>query len=223
MVLAEHADEAMSCYPSQATIADATEQSVRTVRSQLADLEAAGLITRQHRGNGQGGRTSDRYTLLVPQAGSAPNPAPIPAAAPGVSGNAEGAYRQPVADEHPLIEHHLLEQPLARDDGPAALVAGFDRFWSIYPNKRAKGAAEKAWPKAVKLAGGIEVIVQGAQRYRDDPNRSEAYTSHPSTWLNSKCWADGPLPERGTTRGGERAKVAAVDDDRTGAAGRLDL
>jgi hypothetical protein len=64
LVLAEYADEADSCYPSQATIAAATEQSVRTVRGQLADLEAAGLLRREHRARPDGGRTSDRYYLL---------------------------------------------------------------------------------------------------------------------------------------------------------------
>ena len=68
MVLAEHADEANSCWPSQQTIAESTEQSVRNVQRQLGALEAAGFIRRQHRyPAGGAGRTSDRYVLILSQ------------------------------------------------------------------------------------------------------------------------------------------------------------
>ncbi|HEU5032714.1 MAG TPA: helix-turn-helix domain-containing protein [Spirillospora sp.] len=63
LVLANYADEEFSCYPAQATIAEETEQSVRTVRRQLARLEELGLIRREHRYDGRGKRTSDRFYL----------------------------------------------------------------------------------------------------------------------------------------------------------------
>jgi hypothetical protein len=72
----------------------------------------------------------------------------------------------------------------------------FDAFWSVYPRKEKKGEAIKAWPGAVKKAT-VELIVSGAERYRDDPNRDPAYTQHPATWLRAECWLDDPLPARG--------------------------
>jgi len=64
-----------------------------------------------------------------------------------------------------------------------------------YPRKESKGAAEKAYVKARQFATA-EDLVQGAIRYREDPNREAQYTKQPATWLNAKCWEDGPLPER---------------------------
>lgn len=73
--------------------------------------------------------------------------------------------------------------------------AGFDDFWAVVPRKVGKQAARRAWEKAVKLESP-QVIVQKMREYRDDPNRVEEFTKHPSTWLNAGCWEDDPLPPR---------------------------
>lgn len=71
----------------------------------------------------------------------------------------------------------------------------FIDWYLEYPRKESKGAAEKAYAKARKLASAEELI-EGAIRYREDPNREAKYTKLPATWLNSKCWEDGSLPAR---------------------------
>jgi hypothetical protein len=71
----------------------------------------------------------------------------------------------------------------------------FDDFWKIYPLKVGKGAALKAFLKAVRTTDA-DVILKGAQRYKLDPNRSQAYTAHASTWLNAQRWLDEALPTR---------------------------
>ena len=71
----------------------------------------------------------------------------------------------------------------------------FIDWYLEYPRKESKGAAEKAYAKARKIATAEELI-EGAIRYRDDPNREQQYTKLPATWLNAKCWEDGPLPEK---------------------------
>lgn len=64
--LASYTDDDHTCYPGQATIAEATDQGERTVRRQLVELEAAGFILRNARSAGNGrGRRTDFYTLLV--------------------------------------------------------------------------------------------------------------------------------------------------------------
>lgn len=65
----------------------------------------------------------------------------------------------------------------------------FDDFWSTYPKRTAKGAARRAWEKAVKRAEPA-VIIAGAARYRDDPQRNPIYTAYPATWLNAERWED---------------------------------
>jgi len=68
-----------------------------------------------------------------------------------------------------------------------------------YPRKESKGVAEKAYAKARKIATA-EDLIQGAIRYREDPNREPSFTKLPATWLNAKCWEDGPLPDRDSGR-----------------------
>jgi hypothetical protein len=65
VALADKADEAHSCYPSQALLAQMTEQSERAVRGHLAALVKMGLVVRARRFTQAGHRTSDRYELPV--------------------------------------------------------------------------------------------------------------------------------------------------------------
>jgi hypothetical protein len=65
----------------------------------------------------------------------------------------------------------------------------FARFWDAYPRKEAKGAARRAWTKAIKTADA-DAVIAGAARYRHDPRREERFTAHAATWLNSERWLD---------------------------------
>jgi len=71
----------------------------------------------------------------------------------------------------------------------------FEQFWKTYPLKVGKGAAMKAWVKALRKTT-LDVIIEGAERYAKDPNRDPAFTAHPATWLNSDRWLDSPLPQK---------------------------
>ncbi|WP_053080569.1 helix-turn-helix domain-containing protein [Methylobacterium variabile] len=63
--LADYADKEGRCWPSQATLAAETGLAVRTIRLVLAELNAAGVIARTHRGNGMGGRATDLIVLRL--------------------------------------------------------------------------------------------------------------------------------------------------------------
>lgn len=91
--------------------------------------------------------------------------------------------------------------PTGVDTSPAGEDPDFAKFWSVYPRRVAKDAARKAWAKSVRRAGAADIIV-GAERYRDDPNRSAQFTKHPATWLNGGCWSDEPAPPRLRAVGG---------------------
>lgn len=79
-------------------------------------------------------------------------------------------------------------------------TADFDEFWETYPRKDDRKAAWKSWEKAIKAGANPADIIAGAQRYRDDPNRSPAFTKQGKTWLNNDCWLNGALPQRGNTQ-----------------------
>lgn len=85
---------------------------------------------------------------------------------------------------------HLHLTPGIEVETAAAL---FERWYKIYPLHKAKGTAEKAFKKAVAVAGGIEPLLVGAQRYALECHGKESkFIAHPATWLNARRWEDEP-------------------------------
>lgn len=79
----------------------------------------------------------------------------------------------------------------------AAAAESFDRWWTIYPRKVGKAAAEKAYTKALRsttadeLAKGLANAVQVWRTTGTEPR----FIPHPATWLNQGRWADEvPMP-----------------------------
>ena len=70
-------------------------------------------------------------------------------------------------------------------------LSDFELFWEVYPNKKAKLDALKAWnqtrdarPDIEKIIGAIEYAVQSGQ-WRDTQ-----YIPHPAKWLRAGQWDD---------------------------------
>lgn len=93
---------------------------------------------------------------------------------------------------------HSTPQPMKVKNtrSAGAFTSDFTAFWDVYPRRTGKGAAAKAFDRALQRAE-LNLIMAGATRYRDDPGRDPQYTKHPSTWLNQDCWTDDPIPVRG--------------------------
>jgi len=75
----------------------------------------------------------------------------------------------------------------------------FDTFWSVYPNKKGKGAARKAFEKVMDgndeeaLFKDIMLALEAQKKYRNEARSSGEFMppwKHPSTWLNQECWQD---------------------------------
>lgn len=71
----------------------------------------------------------------------------------------------------------------------------FQDFWDVYPKKADKRKAKTAFTNALQRAQ-FETIMEGARRYRDDPNREDPFTKYPQGWLNADAWDNPPLPAR---------------------------
>lgn len=68
----------------------------------------------------------------------------------------------------------------------------FDEFWTIAPRKRGKGAARKAYAKALTIADEDEILT-GTRRWRQESiGKDPAFICHPATWLNQERWEDEP-------------------------------
>lgn len=79
----------------------------------------------------------------------------------------------------------------------------FDDFWATYPKRKDKGHARVAYGKALAKVDAT-TIIEGAERYRDDPTRVDRYTKNAGTWLNGECWADEVTPSSKPVPAGER-------------------
>lgn len=84
----------------------------------------------------------------------------------------------------------------------------FEQFWVTYPRKVGKQAAKRAYLQARRRGIMHTTILDAAQRYRDDPNREQQFTAHPTTWLNHGRWDDDPLPARRSQRTSANDAVA---------------
>ena len=79
--------------------------------------------------------------------------------------------------------------------GAGKAESRFEEFYAAFPRKVSKGAARKAWAKAVRLAEPATIIA-GAERYaRERSGEDPRFTKHPATWLNAEAWHDEPAPQ----------------------------
>lgn len=106
----------------------------------------------------------------------------------------------PTADGNPSDAPYSLlptpNSPTPYSPPSSGYSEDFEKLWNLYPAKRDKKAAYKAYQKAAKEVD-YETLAAGVVRYRDDPNREDKFTKHFGTWLNAGSWDDEPLPARG--------------------------
>jgi len=69
----------------------------------------------------------------------------------------------------------------------------FEKFWSAYPRKIAKGLAYESWKKRRQPFPPIDelvAIVEKQKLGRDWQEEDGKYIKHPTTWMNQRCWED---------------------------------
>jgi hypothetical protein len=77
------------------------------------------------------------------------------------------------------------------------LETGFADFWSVYPNRKAKQDAERAWSKLnhspellADILAAVDAQAVGKAWTKDDG----AFVPHAATWINGKRWLDDVEP-----------------------------
>jgi biotin operon repressor len=101
--------------------------------------------------------------------------------------------------DNPLHKNNILKKNNLKNNERIYSDSKFDSFWESYPKKVDKGAALRAFRRAVKNQDPA-VVIAGAKAYAEDPNLPEKqFIKNPATWLNAEAWANGPLPKRKTT------------------------
>ena len=82
----------------------------------------------------------------------------------------------------PHVSHFVRES----SNSPSA----FDRWWTNYPDKTGKGAAKKAFAKALTKASE-DVLLDALERYKRTKPDWKVWCN-PATWLNQERWNDVP-------------------------------
>lgn len=68
---------------------------------------------------------------------------------------------------------------------------GFVEFWSAYPKKVGKGAAESAWKKLKPPADKCMAALATQKNSVDWKKENGQYIPNPATWINQRRWEDG--------------------------------
>jgi len=69
----------------------------------------------------------------------------------------------------------------------------FEEVWKLYPNKKGKAVALKAYVKARKSGVDRETIVKGIEAYKAEISLKQTptkFVKHGSTWFNQQGWED---------------------------------
>jgi hypothetical protein len=150
------------------------------IRTAILELEKCGYLTRQQ------SREDGRFSETIWRTS---DPSEIPLSDNPTSVNPTTKNTIPKEDQ---IKNN--ERTFSHD-----LQLCFDAFWKHYPKKVDKGAAIRAFRKAIKQNAVIDII-DGAKAYADDPNLPDKqFIKNPATWLNAEAWNNGPLPQRKKT------------------------
>lgn len=192
LVIADHAsDDGTNAYPSQRTIATKASISVRTVQRCVNNLVASKYLQMDKHAGGSARCRDDRrphlYTINLDRL----RVDSVTTRMRGDNDDINGVTITTSTGGQSRPKNHTNEPPIEPPQH-------FESFWQIYPLKVGKKTAQAAFEKAIKTTA-LEIILEGAARYANDPNRHPSYTAHPSTWLNQERWADAPLPPREIT------------------------
>jgi hypothetical protein len=83
---------------------------------------------------------------------------------------------------------------------PTVQQQRFNAFWELFPNKKSKQDAIKAWAK-IKPDEALFTLMMDAiraQMQSDEWHRENGrYIPHPASWLNGGCWDDVVTPISG--------------------------
>ena len=71
----------------------------------------------------------------------------------------------------------------------------FEAFWTAYPRKASKAGARSKFERLIEKGTDASVLVAGAERYRDDPNREERIHQAPDDLAEQRLLGRRPAPD----------------------------
>ena len=206
-ILARYADsETLQAFPSRETLAKRARCHWRSIDRAIDELVKLGAVTKTHRKNGDAYQ-SNIYTLRRV----------LPRLSPGTDTGDTGVLTGESVDTDTggnltiTTELEPTELESLND-----INEQFNEFWAVYPRKKGKGQARRAFEKALEKTD-LETIIAGVEAYIEHEDMSDPqFVAHPSTWLNGERWEDEHVEARVVPRspyvGSEREWVQEMHE-----------
>lgn len=197
--------------PSHETLAQLSGYGKRTVQSAVAGLVEKGVVEIRsvYRRSGSGGRAQNHYRLVSAPWGeneeeveaSEGLPAKSAGKPEGVTGKkVQGLPAKTCTDSLLNIDRDIYTYSAAArgQQKEQEIEEAFSEWYALYPNKKGRDAALRAYRAAFKKVKGDKQVLLDALR-RDIPKMQESitrnggskrYVKHPATWLNAGSWKD---------------------------------
>ncbi|OOG11301.1 helix-turn-helix domain-containing protein [Pseudomonas sp. C9] len=185
--LADNANDQGECWPSYQHIADQCEIGRSTVKLHIRELEKAGFLRREFRRKGELNQSNVFHLSLDGGAasdlggGAGDNP-------PGAGDNPGGGAAAAPRTSHPY-EPVNEPKPMVTPD----LLVGFEQFWKLYPKKKGRKDAAKAWAKLKPNDELHQTLITalGSHCISEDWTKDDGrYIPNAATWLNGERWHD---------------------------------
>lgn len=199
--MADICRESGKVWASQAYIAKKVQMSLRTVRDAIKNLADLGLIRVEARPGKTELITFNLTAVVLFEGGPEDDEFDEPTPANGSKTPANGS-RTPAAvadepvknqEEEPTDTRERAGGLFGDEDLPASVPLppgpSFSDFWQAYPSKVGRGAAARAWDKALAKVTSVE-IVKAVEAQKASDRWLKGYVPNPATWLNQERWAD---------------------------------
>ncbi|MGY2277420.1 helix-turn-helix domain-containing protein [Pseudomonas monsensis] len=192
--LADNASDIGECWPSYQHIADQCEIDRSTVRKHIKQLEAQGFLRIENR-EGPKGNSTNLYFLNLWAVGQK---------SPPVGPESTGVGPQPtggVGPESTRTSHSSEPVNEPKSMGTDSME-GFDQFWKLYPKKKSRKDAAKAWAKLKPNDELRQTLINALGSHcvsEDWAKDGGRYIPNAATWLNGERWHDELAPATGKT------------------------
>ena len=190
-VLADRIGGNGTCWPGLRSLARDTGLTRPTILQSISRLERTGMLAVQRRGSGR----KNSYNLLVESGKET-----IPVAKTKSGKETLPSGKEPLPEAVKKLDQNQtdpltrpIKRALKKKIHPGINGQLFDRFFSLYPKKRNKGDARKAWSKLNPKPELVQRILSAVEQQRQSADwlkEGGKYIPYPAKWLRGEQWED---------------------------------
>lgn len=202
-------DDIRGCYATNAHFAEFFGLSVSRVSEIISGLAERGLITIEQIREGK--RVVERRIRLS-------NPFEKPKTPSENAANPFGKDGEPPSENTKGSNTSMSNTKRVKDlrASGTEVDAAFEQFWKLYPKKKGRKDALKAWSKLNPDADLQAVMIAALANHcasRDWTKDGGQFIPNPATWLNGERWHDVLQPACATAQGSNFNNLPQHTDD----------